>query len=71
MCIDYKEIDRRTIIEFILKKGGEVDVEVILAECAAEKLRVYPILFEETQAGHIEVVKETKLGAPQTVRIKK
>ena len=69
MTENYKEMDRKVIMDFIAAKGGEVDVDVIISESGAEKLRVFPILFEDEQNGHIEVVEHTMLGAAQRVRL--
>lgn len=67
MCENYKEMDRKRIMEFIAAHGGEVDVEEIIQGSGAEKLRVYPILFEEEQAGHLRVTARDKLGAAERV----
>lgn len=69
MCeVNYKERDRKLIMDYMAARGGEVDVERIINESGAEKLRVYPILFEEEQAGNIVVTERCKLGAASRVK---
>ncbi|MGN0309059.1 MAG: hypothetical protein ACI4C3_00485 [Bacteroides sp.] len=65
---NYKEQDRERIMKFIRERGGEVDVECIIKESGAEKLRVYPILFEEEQEGHLVVTERESLGAAERVK---
>ena len=67
--INYKEYDRKLILEY-LKGKAEVHVDDIIANSGAEKLRVYPILFEEVMDGFIVVVKENKYGSPVIVSLK-
>ena len=71
MCKNYRELDRRKILNFIAARGGEVDVEEIVREGVAENTRVYAILFEETEAGHIEVTEHADMGAAKRVRLSK
>ena len=69
MCeVNYKERDRKLIMDYMAACGGEVDVERIINESGAEKLRVYPILFEEEQAGNIVVTERCQLGAASRVK---
>lgn len=65
---NYKEQDRKLILEF-LKGKAEVHVSDLMAYSGAEKLRVYPILFEEEQAGYVKVLKRCGLGAPDIVAL--
>ena len=65
---NYKERDRKLILEF-LKGKAEVHVSDLMAYSGAEKLRVYPILFEEEQAGYVKVLKRCGLGAPDIVAL--
>ena len=67
--INYKEYDRKLILEY-LKGKAEVHVDDIIANSGADKLRVYPILFEEVMDGFIVVVKENKYGSPIIVSLK-
>lgn len=67
--MDYKEKDRKNIINYILGQGGVCSVEDIITNSGAEKLRVYPILFEEQQFGHVQFVKETLFGAPEIIKL--
>ena len=70
MTTDYKEQDRKKILDYLASRGCEVSVDTLIAESGADKMRVYPILFEETQAGHIQVIELSKLGAPEKVALK-
>ena len=70
MTTDYKEQDRKKILDYLASRGCEVSVDTLIAESGADKMRVYPILFEETQAGHIQVIEISKLGAPEKVALK-
>lgn len=69
MAIDYKEQDRKKILDFLVSRGGEASVDTLIAYSGAEKMRVYPILFEETQAGHIHVLELSQMGAPERVAL--
>lgn len=50
--------------------GSTVSVDDIMQYSGADKLRVYPALFELEQSGWLEVVEREELGAPTVVRIK-
>jgi len=52
-----------------MKGRAEVMVNDIIDNSGAEKLRVYPILFEEEQRGRIHVVKTVDMGAPDIVTL--
>ena len=45
--INYKKIDRKLILEYVEKQGGQCSVQDIINNSGAEKLRVYNILSEE------------------------
>lgn len=64
--INYKQIDRMRIVGFLKGRNG-VGVKDILALSGAEKLRVYPILFELEQEGMIKVIRRKGLGVPDVV----
>lgn len=68
MELNYKELDTRKIIDYINSFSESVAVEDILRHSGADKLRVYPALFELEQAGFLEVVEREELGAPSIVR---
>ena len=70
MTTDYKEQGRKKILDYLASRGCEVSVDTLIAESGADKMRVYPILLEETQAGHIQVIELSKLGAPEKVALK-
>lgn len=67
--MNYKEIDRGKIMEYIKSKGGECSVVDIIQESGAEKLRVYTLLCEEKLAGHIDYAEVSVLGAPEIVKL--
>ena len=68
MDINYKLIDTQRIIEQITSFPKGVSVEKIIQNSGAEKLRVYPALFELEQSGFLEVLEREELGAPLIVR---
>ena len=53
-----------------MRGRAEVYVQDIIDHSGAEKLRVYPILFEEIQSGYVFVLKESTLGTPVIVALK-
>lgn len=63
-----KEVDRKRIIDY-MKGRAEVMVQDIIDNSGADKLRVYPLLFEEAQNGHVKVVKEGYWGNPEIVSL--
>ena len=67
--INFKEQDRKHILEY-LKGKAEVHVDDIMENSGAERLRVYPIIFEEVMAGYVVVVKESDTGAPVIVSLR-
>lgn len=70
MDVNYKIIDTQRIIDYISSFSGNVWVEDILQHSGADKLRVYPALFELEQDGFLEVTEREELGAPLIVRKK-
>lgn len=68
MDINYKIIDTQRIIDYIAAFPKGVSVEEIIQNSGAEKLRVYPALFELEQSGFLEVLEREELGAPLMVR---
>lgn len=78
MKTNYKIIDTRKIVDYLNASSGSavstdfaVSVEDIIRDSGADRLRVYPALFELEQAGWLEVVEREELGAPVMVRVKK
>ena len=67
--IDYKAQDKQRILEYLKNAGMEVKVDSLIQESGAERLRVYPILFELMQDRLISVVSEDDLGAPVCVKL--
>ena len=68
MNIDYKALDTQKVVDYILSFSEEVLVVHIIQNSGADKLRVYPALFELEQNGFLEVVEREELGAPLVVR---
>lgn len=68
MDVNYKLIDTQRIIDYITSFSKGVSVEEIIQNSGAEKLRVYPALFELEQSGFLEVLEREELGAPLIVR---
>jgi hypothetical protein len=68
MNIDYKALDTQKVVDYILSFSEEVLVVNIIQNSGADKLRVYPALFELEQNGFLEVVEREELGAPLVVR---
>lgn len=67
MDMNYKLIDTQKIIDYISSSLEEIRVEDITQNSGADKLRVYPALFELEQDGFIEVLEREELGAPMVV----
>lgn len=67
MDMNYKLIDTQKIIDYISSSLEEIRVEDITQNSGADKLRVYPALFELEQDGFIEVLEREELGAPIVV----
>ena len=64
MNIDYKALDTQKIGDYIDALEVVVTVDDIIRNSGADKLRVYPALFELEQDGYIEVAEREELGAP-------
>ena len=65
---NYKVADTRKIITNIISQPENDSVDDIIQNSGADKLRVYPALFELEQNGFLEVVEREELGAPLVVR---
>ena len=70
MDINYKALDTQRVKNYIDSSGAAATVEAIIQNSGADKLRVYPALFELEQDGYIEVTEREELGAPSVVRKK-
>lgn len=71
MDINYKIIDTQRIVDYISSSPIEISVKDIIFHSGADKLRVYPALFELEQSGWLEVLEREEFGAPSVVRKKK
>lgn len=66
MEVNYKQQDRDKILSY-LHAHPISTIDAIIQESGAERLRIYPILFELNQEKIIRVVGETEWGAPVKV----
>jgi len=64
--VNYKEEDTRKVLR-LLASQKSIRVEEVMEKSGAEKLRVYPILFELEQRGDVRVLRRDPLGAPEVV----
>ena len=64
--MNYKQLDRERILSY-LNANRISSVDAIIEHSGAEKLRIYPILFELNQENIIRAVEETEWGAPMKV----
>ena len=64
MDVNYKLIDTQKVIDYINSSIADVAVGDIIQNSGADKLRVYPALFELEQSGFLEVIEREELGAP-------
>lgn len=69
MNISNKEKDRELILDY-LKNNGEVSVQNVIDNSGADRLRVYPILYEEILKGIVIVLKEESLGVPSVISLR-
>ena len=69
--MNYKELDTQKIKDYILSHPDGVEVEDIIAYSGAEKLRVYPALFELEQEGWLTVTEREELGSPKRVKFRR
>ena len=68
--MNYKQLDTRKIKAYIRSHPDGVEVEDIIAHSGAERLRVYPALFELEQEGWLAVTEREELGSPKRVRMR-
>lgn len=70
MDTDYKHLDTLRILRYLRQHPEGTSVENIILHSGADKLRVYPALFELEQAGRLEVLEREELGAASRIRLK-
>ena len=68
--MNYKQVDTQKIKNYIRSHPGGVEVADLIAHSGAEKLRVYPALFELEQEGWLAVTEREELGSPKKVKVK-
>ena len=71
MDTNYKHFDTQLILRYLQQHKEGATVDAILQYSGADKLRVYPALFELEQEGRLEVLEREELGAPTKVRLRK
>ena len=64
--MNYKQQDRQRILSY-LDLHPRSTVKSIYEESGAERLRIYPILFELIQKQKIRILEESEWGAPLRV----
>ena len=69
MDIDYKPQYAQRILCYLRQHPAGILVENILKYSGAERLRVYPALFELEQEKRLEVLEREELGAARIVRL--
>ena len=69
--MNYKRLDSQKIKKYIQQFPDGVEVEDIIAHSGAEKLRVYPALFELEQEGWLTVTEREELGSPKRVKFRR
>ena len=69
MSVNYKQQDPQRILHYLSQHPAGTSVDAILQYSGAERLRVYPALFELEQDGQLEVLEREELGAPRIVRL--
>ena len=68
---NYKYLDAQRILRYLQQHKEGTTIDAILQYSGADKLRVYPALFELEQEGRLEVLEREELGAPTKVRLRK
>lgn len=68
MDMDYKQQDALRILDYLRQHPAGISVDDIILHSGAEKLRVYPALFELEQDGRLEVLAREMLGAAIPIR---
>ena len=66
--MDYKQQDRDKILSY-LQAHPISTIDAIIQESGAERLRIYPILFELSQESIIRVLEVSEWGAPVKVEL--
>ena len=59
---DYKHRDTLLILRYLRQHPADISVDDIILHSGADKLRVYPALFELEQDGRLEVLEREMLG---------
>ena len=68
---NYKYLDTQRILRYLQQHKEGTTVNAILQYSGADKLRVYPALFDLEQVGRLEVLELEEMGDPSKVRLRK
>ena len=68
LLMNYKQQDRDKILSYLQTHSVSI-VDDIVNQSGAERLRVYPILFELRQEKIIQILEESEWGAPVKVAL--
>ena len=66
---DYKQRDAQRILCYLRQHPVGISVGNIILHSGADKLRVYPALFELKQEERLEVLEREEQGAARIVRL--
>ena len=68
MDMDYKQQDTLCILDYLRRYPDGITVDDIIKHSGADRLCVYPALFELEQEGRLEVLEREVLGVPILIR---
>ncbi len=66
--VNYKVLDEKAVMAYLENNKGILDVDDIINNSGANRLRVYPILIELFFANKLEIVQASELGSYEKVR---
>lgn len=67
--MNYANLDRLKILDYLEKCGNEASVVDIIAYSGAEKLRVYSLITKMELNGEIKILEKNSFGAPLYIKI--
>lgn len=67
--MNYANLDRLKILDYLEKCGNEASVVDIIVYSGAEKLRVYSLITKMELNGEIKILEKTSFGAPLYIKI--
>ena len=69
--VNYGELDRMTMLEYIQLQGGSCNVEELFHIGSIEKLRIYSLIYRLREDGLLEITDYSWLGSPQRIKLLK